>query len=534
MESQPLLPRITQIIEEIRAENESQRRAEMLKRHDIYRGKSRRFLVDRIRREFNEDAVREMRIVAINFFKMIVDQKSIVYKKSPIRNAGENKKDQELMDYYVEKLSLDEACQKANLYFNMFSNAAYYLAIQNSAICLKVVPAYSYSIVANPVDQTVADGVVFSYFDRSNNYASGSVTAPTGHSSVAGMIGLTDTGAVASNEKAKAPDDENARFIVWSKTEHATTNGKGAVVFDEDNPDLTNPFEEIPVVLVSKDRDNEAWSEVGSDTADLCLELAMGWTDALTILKHQGYAQSTYTGPEAPSATVMGLNRVLFTQRTTQDEVEGKWGYLTPPSMIPHHLDLLDKLVEAILISQDIDPSAVGIKGGQSATSGFQVLLQMSSVLKSAEKDKAPLRNAELELWKKLARVHNTLFDMGTLDDDAKALGKFSDEFAPSVLLQDMRPIESEKEVIEVLKGKKELGLYSRKQGLKALEPGLSDEQIDARLKEIDEESAARAAAFTAPEGEDKMSGEDKVSDEEETPSPFEKKESDEQAAVPS
>jgi hypothetical protein len=103
------------IIAEILGKNEVERRADMLKRHDIYRGKSKPYLEARIAAEFNPESVREMRIAPINALKKVVDAKSIIYKSAPIRravNEASNKSDQMLIDYYTKTLSLDDLMGK--------------------------------------------------------------------------------------------------------------------------------------------------------------------------------------------------------------------------------------------------------------------------------------------------------------------------------------------------------------------------------------------------------------------------------------
>src|SRR6476469_399020 len=91
------------ILTEILGKNESYRRADMLMRHDLYRGKSKPYLEQRIRHEFNEESVKEMRLVPVNVLKKIVDAKSIVYKSPPVRKVvTENQIDQALVDYYAK------------------------------------------------------------------------------------------------------------------------------------------------------------------------------------------------------------------------------------------------------------------------------------------------------------------------------------------------------------------------------------------------------------------------------------------------
>jgi len=78
----------SQIIGEITDEGEISRRFLMKRRHDIFKDGGKEFLIEQIRREFGAESLKEMRIAPINLLKKIVNKRSQIYNKPPVRESG--------------------------------------------------------------------------------------------------------------------------------------------------------------------------------------------------------------------------------------------------------------------------------------------------------------------------------------------------------------------------------------------------------------------------------------------------------------
>ena len=89
------------------------------------------------------------------------------------------------------------------------------------------------------------------------------------------------------------------------------------------------------------------------------------------------------------------------------------------------------------------------------------------------------------------------MFDTQQLaDEEAKALGKFSNEFQVSVSFADVKPLESEDERIARVKSLLDLGLLTKLDAIMKLHPGMTQEQAQAKLDEIKAEKESNMAAF--------------------------------------
>jgi hypothetical protein len=485
---------VKRAVQEILEQSEVTRRAEAKRRHDIYKDGGRRFLIEQIRKEFGEDAVTEMRLAPINLLKKIINKRSQVYKKAPQRIC-ELESDQQLLDYYVEELKVNELFQKVNRYYNLLSNTCIYVRPNGDEIKADVVPSYLYSVKANEVDQTKIEGFIFSSFKEDSMIATQTnLTSATGYQTLPLESGFKTTGdLIASQEK-----DVNLgrTYIFWTDEQHFTTDANGNIIkFNKDlgEEQFINPIGMLPVINVAKDRDNEPWAAQGSDMVDLTMALQLGWSDLLTIAKHQGFSIMTIVSEEEPKKLTIGINKAVWLKQRDNGPTPSIT-YAQAQSPLSEYKDLLMDLLGLLLSSNDMDVGSISgsTNGAQQFTSGFQQLLSMADNLQAIEADKPVMKSAECDFWDVVSAWHNLMFDANALEEEAKALGKFSDTFEPLVIYEDIKPLESEKETLDAIKELKDMGLISRFDAMKKLHPDLADEEIQKRLDAIDEEVAKR------------------------------------------
>jgi hypothetical protein len=482
---------IKAFIQEIEQQSEETRRTSMKRRHDLYKDGGKEFLIEQIQREFGRDALKEMRLAPINVLKKVINKRSTIYKQPPMRKAEETS-DQDLVDFYVEDLELNQKMTKANRYFNLFSNTVLYPVPKQDRITLHVVPPYLYSVAPSMSDPTKANVWLFNEFIEE-----GRVTTHDDLQSATGTQGWerdkgfkTDRDRIDSQERTTT---QKRRFIVWTDEQHMTVDETGMPLMFEETPTFINPIGVAPVVNITKDRDAEFWATQGEDLVDLCLALQIGWTDILTIAKHQGFSILTVISPEEPKKLTIGVNRAVWLKQDP-DGPTPSIGYVQAASPLSEYKDLLMELLGLTLTTNDMSANTVG--GSASAknfNSGFQALIEMSDVLEAIEQDKPVMRDAEKSMWPIIGKWHNFMFDAGVLNEDAKALGKFSDDVGISIQYSDMKPIESEQERITTVQGLSNLSLITRADSLRKLQPDLSDEDIEVKLKELDEEAEQRA-----------------------------------------
>ncbi len=506
------------IVEEIQGDAEVSRRALVKRRHDIYNDGGKAFLIENILREFGRDALGEMRITPINLLKKIVDKRAGVYRKAPVRKA-ENPQDQALVDYYAKTLSFNELMQKANRYLALASNTVVYFRPHNGTIKACVVPAYQYSIIANPIDQTVVDAYIFSSFVQEGRVAPDSAALPaTGVQSYNQQRGFAQQGdLVASNEKSS--DFTAQKYMFWTDQEQFTTDKSGNRYAEpgQDDSQFQNPIGIAPVVNVARDRDNIPWAPQGEDMVDLTIALQMGWTDVMTIAKHQGFSILTITSEEEPKKLTIGVNRAVWLKTNPQGP-QPSIGYVQGNSPLAQYKELLTELLGLLLTTNNMDPNAIGGKAAsKNFTSGFHALIAMADSLEAIEADKPIMLSTEMQSWEIIAKWHNWMFDAGILNEEARAMGKFTEDFTVSVMFGDVTPIESEDERIARVEKLMSMGLITKKDAIRKLQPELSEDQVEAKLLDLDNEKSDNVAKMQGFfEGGTDVSEEDSKEDDQE------------------
>lgn len=480
---------IDRTLQQVSSNEEKSRRAYALRRHKIYRDGGREFLIEALKAEFEVNSIDEFRLCPFNFLKKIVQKKQL-YKSPPIRTTALDS-DQALVDFYTSELAVDVMMRKANEYYNLHSNTALYVYPKDDFLSFKVVPPHLYSIIPHDVDRTKVLVWIF------NNFAQeADVIAQTDLMPATGVSGFERNrrGVNKAVDSGEIVVDEGHRFIIWSDDAQATITDKGGLVWldpEKGEEQFINPIGVAPVVHLQKDTDNEAWAQQGEDAADISLLLQRMWTDLATIIKHQGFGQMVVISEEPPKKLTIGINKTLWLRRFEGKEPPSVQ-YITSDSRISEIKETLRDMLFLLLTTNDINPSSVGkADGGSAFNSGIQALLEMSDAIEAMKMDQPAHRDAEKDLWNVIALWHNWMYDTGLLREDARSLGRFSNDFEMNVSYPEMKPIETDIDRLGFIEKSRDLKLITKADALKKLYPQLTDEEIDLKLRELDEELQA-------------------------------------------
>lgn len=488
------------VIEEIEGDSERGRRALAKRRHDIYRDGAQKYLIESIRREFSEGALKEMRLAPLNILRIIVQKIARIYSRPPMRKA-QTPTDQALMDYYVSELRINELMQKANRYYVLASNTALYVRpklnpddIEQNKLCFNVVPSYLYSVVPNKFDRTEIESYIFSAFVAEGQIAPDEVTSPaTGVQGFEASPGYkTSKDKVDSREKSMSQNAE--QYIFWTKAQHVTANAEGVPInYDpsQGQEQFMNPIGRLPVVGLQKDRDNEAWATDNEGTVSICMTICSAWSDLLTIAKHAGFSICSVISEEEPKKLTIGVNKGIHL-RPTQTNPNPSISFVSQNAPLAEYEGIITTLAKLVLMTNNLEPGSVSSQQAQSFTSGFHQLLAMSDALEAIKADQPVLRRAEEDLWDVISKLHNWMFDSNLLNSEARSLGRFSEPFKPAIQFAEIKPIESEQDRLGRVKQLFELGLATKMDAMKILHPEMNDDEIQSKLREIQAESESR------------------------------------------
>jgi hypothetical protein len=489
---------IKKIIEEIQDQGEVTRRSLAKRRHDVYKDGGKRYLLEELSREFTAESISELRLDTTNILKKIINKRSSLYsQRGPIRTAN-NPSNQMLLDYYVEELEFNQLMAKANKYFNLFSNTVIYVYPKGNELQAMVLPSYLYSGVPDTYDRCDARAWVLNSFTEDGTITLYDDVPANGPEGFSRQVPFKTTGdLVNSNERTDASTPR--QYIFWTDEEHFTCDQNGnKIVFDPSlgNEQFLNPINKMPLISLNKDRDSEFWAEQGEDLIDGAIQLQKMLSDVATIAKMQGFSLLCVTGPEQPASLKISLNKAVFL-KSVEGQPTPTISYVQASSQIDQYMAMIMEKLGLLLTTNDMNPKEIGGSlSPRTFSSGFQALIEQADTLMAISADKPVLIDAEKDTWEVIALWHNFMYDSGNLEPEAQALGKFSDDFSVSIVFREMKPMVSEQEILQAIQTKTNLGLITRRDALKQLNPDLTEEEIDQKLAQIDAESAGRLQQF--------------------------------------
>jgi len=223
-----------------KANEEKRRQGEAQKRLDIYHDDWQQILEDICREQFHKDnylKIKKLKNTTQNILRKVVDDVSVVYKVAPQRDFGEN----EILQEIYEDLQIDEVMKRFNQY---------------GFLCNDLLLRVGWDFELKKITLDILTPANASVMQR-DNY-------PEQAAGIYYPIEYID-----SQYKV------DKKFVFWSDSEHFvfTMNESGGVIQQmpaENNPDMVNPFNKLPFVIMHmKPLLGQFWNESsGSDLID--------------------------------------------------------------------------------------------------------------------------------------------------------------------------------------------------------------------------------------------------------------------------
>lgn len=364
-----------QIIDEILGPENKERKAESLRRFEVYAQRQRDLILEKLQSEFSARTVKEMRtITSINLTQRIINEKASVYKQKACRtfNAERDLTESELIQIdNIYKFSwADVKFKKSNKFYKLMDQCAIQVLPVDGVIDMRVLAPHHYDVIPSETDPQKADAYIVSYFDKTEylkDFSSGG------------------TFKDQVNQQIGDPDDykrKQMRFIWWTNVHHFETDGHGFVIqggqrvmtpsFDS----MLNPIQKLPFVDVAYMKDFEFWLRYGSGVVDFDLDFSVILSDTANINKLQGYAQAVIASEKPPQDMIIGPNAILHLPLDPNKEVQPSFSFASPNPDMAASLNLLETYLTLFLTSQGIDPKTIsGRPDAKTFSSGIERLL---------------------------------------------------------------------------------------------------------------------------------------------------------------
>jgi len=478
-----------QVIKEIFGPENQARKARIKKMYDILKDKTKQYVLEQIKKEYQPTVVAEIenRTANISIARKITDKKSVVYKDGVIRSC-EDEVTQMQIDKVVSLINLDSKMKKVNRFVEYFRNTAAFVRPYKCPMSQK----YKYSVVPMmPVYDVIEDSenreiprvYILSYVGRKP-------TMKYMPENMDGIHDVLDDGLIKRDGVdqiiADAPADQGAdqeEFLIWwSNKFHFTTNKKGEIV---SGPDIINPISRLPFVNLAKNQDGFFWAEGGDDLIDASILINLLLTDIYYIAKYQGMGIFYATGKGLPEEFNIGP-RECISVKVEEGDPQPNIGFASSNPPIGDHMSMIEQYLAFLLSTNDLEPGTVsGSLSATNAESGIQEMIKRSDLQGDIEDQREIYRDAEPEIFNIIARWHNLYYQKGLLDQKFAKLGPIDEEQEIYIKFLSAQPFMSEKEKLEVLQVRRDLGIDSMIDTMIRDNPDLDKNDAQKKIIEI-------------------------------------------------
>lgn len=454
-----------QLIDEIKGNENAQRRAESLKQVEIFNDRLDQYVNERLREDYEEQTVKEMPVISsINLSRRIVKQEASVYKKAPDRMFSELTEQQnEIVEMIYDDMNFDSKMKKSNESFKLQNQNHVMIVLKDGKIVSRVLRNHHIDSIPDPKDPESAIGYIISSFDKSlylEDYSDRNI--PTGFRGDSERT-FTDE-SNKNNEKIGDPDDYKStleRYVVWTKEYNFIMDGKANILTPED--ELINEIGIVPIVEVSIEKDFEYWVRQGVSTTEFTIDYNVLLSDIAQVVKMQGWAQAVFIGNEdiIRSDIKIGPNKILKLPISSDGE-RPSFDFVNPSPDLAGSISFLELTLANFLTSRGVDPEIIsGNLQGSTSQSGIQELLKMVKQFSASKDDFAIYEHVEDKVYE-IIKAWVAVYSGTDLLDQKYWAGTISEDSKVSVKYHEPQMIETRAEKVSTWQNEIEMGLANR------------------------------------------------------------------------
>ena len=483
-----------QVLQDIKSEDNHNRKRDQQKRHDVYNGQQDVYILERLRREFDQKTVDEMRkILSINLSKRMIDEKSSVYMREPkrtfSRRSGEPLTEDQIafLESLYESLPVNRVMKKANVLYNLHDQCTVmFIPDMKGGYKLRAISPIHYDVVPSVNDPEQAHAVILNVWDKD---LYGTVRSGNGEPTQLNRYKGNDR----ANQSIADDDDRKAafeRYIVWTKDIHFVMDGNGKIIKEV----VPNEIQELVFIDVAQDdKDFQFFVRRGSQEVDFNLDFGMILSDFSNIIKLQGHGQAVIASEKIPNNMVIGPNHVLHLKLDpNRPDLSPRFEFITPNANLDGIQNFLESILNLHLTSDGQDPALISASGEkQKFNSGLDRLLAMITKFEATRDDFDVFSRVEDQLLVLISKWSNAYQDVtgdGELDPQFKG-PQLPDDLQVDVEYVEPEAVQTKSEKEESLNQARENGYKSRIDVLMEMNGVDRDKAIEI-AQQIDEDEA--------------------------------------------
>jgi hypothetical protein len=415
-----------------------------------------KMLEDLGRKSFSAARTRQ---APINVFRKIVDKLTKIYDGNVTREVvGGNEQDEKLVQWYEEILSVNRKFSKNNENFNAYLYGLLQIGLNNPK------PG---ELTRKPFIRSIPNH----QFLVMNT----SMTDPT----------TPDVIIVFMGKRQDAKGERQDIFYVYTDYQFIIIDQSGDIIGDmmsQRELDGENIYGVTPFAYANGSQDC-VMPSIQPDNKDMTLLIPLLLTDLNYAVKFQAF--SVFVGIDIDDKQVeFSPNSILLFQTKPGGE-KPSFDVVKPTIDIGETLSLASSQMSLWLSSKGIRPGQIGQIGADQLSSGISKMIEESDTFDSIKKQITIYEEFEREFWEKLLKdIHPKWVAAGIVEN--KTI------FTPSarVVTKFVKPtpMQTRGELVKDLEAEVVAGFTSKKRAVSMLNTGLSEDELEDLMDEIEEE----------------------------------------------
>lgn len=507
------------------------RKNEMFKRWEILKDQSDIHVRSLLFRQFDPITVDEMEYAICNYSigRKIVKKLAKVYSNG-VKRMMPKKAETSAVEEISKSIKLNSKMKKANTYLKSAMNTMLYVkpvrirldsTVEKFRYDVMPLFPYNYDVIENPENREEPMVVILSDFSPTQvtHYSPNpAVEGRTSNTSgiVRGGNGQHSVIADDPRDVGRDLDGKSKRFIWWSKNFHFTTDGTGQIV---SGSEIENPIKLLPMVNIADEQDGQFWALGADDITDQSIKINALITHVNHVAITQGYGQLVISGPNIPKSVKVGPNHAINLEKPEGETSNAEASFISANPPISELMNLATMQVGLLLSTNNLSTKGIqtDLSGAGSAESGIRMLLDMSELVGEIEEDEILFSEAEPEVFERCRRW-DELFRSKELLVDDQARIKMPKSFDQLVVTYpSAKPIVSEKEELDIIKMRREMGINTEVELLQRDNPSMTEKQAIEKLMRLNDEKINRLMKMQTVIQSNKVINDDEVESEENT-----------------
>lgn len=477
-----------QIITELEASEALDRKKAYWDAQQIYEGNLKYYIEQELERT-RPKSWDSYSISNVSLSRMVIKKLARAYVEQPMRSVENDRKNEALEEIYKEgtaKIQLKEFDEIYNLHRHALMWVNYRPEFQKWQYM--ALSPFEYDVVLNKDDPTKLECVILKYPD-SRIVAKDSSNGDSKSDIVA------ESQIDGSAQSAVYAMWTDKHHVVWEITESSIQTPQGTEIKKdityvplEGNPNNINPVGVIPFVYKSM-HNGPDYPTINPITEQTVTYNALN-SELLTAANIQGVGVGILSYSESMIGQIDRLNHGLTSLvELPQPEDTEKPGtsleYISPSPALEAQKSVYTNYLRQVL-------SEHGITAGQGLDGSIE---SFSSGLERAIAN-ADTQNQIKENQQTYTDLEKKMFEITKAWDKLLGKNQFSKNDELSIAFPKPKTMITDKETLENIEKRLNLGLMERWEALIILDPNLSETEAKIKIEEIDAEKAKRASMF--------------------------------------